>query len=79
MPRRTEAHPILPRERRREVAAILARGVVRWHRKARAEGCLSTAESPPMAKKSLEFPGETRLSASYGTRGLRPQDEGDDA
>ena len=79
MPRRKEAHPILPRDRRREVASILAKGVVRWHRKVKALGNVDAQESSPDARNCLEFPGETRLSASDGTRGLRLRDEGDDA
>ena len=65
-------------ERRREVAAILARGVIRWRKRARAAGIAPTPESPESHENGLELPGETRLSVSDGTRGLRLRHNGDD-
>jgi len=76
---RTEAHIMSPAERRREVAAILARGVVRLRRRNPTDGLTHAPESSPNPEKSLELPAETRLSGSHGTRGLRLRDEGDDA
>ena len=58
------------RDRRREVASILAKGVVRWHRRAKVVGLENAPESPVFAEKSLELPGETRLSVAGGTHGL---------
>ncbi len=79
MPRHIEPHPISPGERRREVVAILAKGVLQWHRKGRAEGLRSTPKSLPLTENGLEFSGETRLSVSDGTRGFTPRGDGDDA
>lgn len=79
MQRSTEAHFKSAEERRREVAAILARGVLRLRRVARIRGNIPTPESRDLSEKGLEFPGETRLSASDGTRGLRLRDDGDNA
>ena len=78
MPRRTETQYTSPDERRREVAAILARGVLRWRGQAGTEGIAPTPDgnSPD---SGLELSGETRLSVSDGTRGLRLRDVGDRA
>ena len=77
MPQRTELHPMSPGERRREVAAILARGVLRLRRIARIGGNMHAPESRNLPENGLELPGETRLSVSDGTRGLRLRDEGE--
>ena len=70
--------PVLsPVERRREVASILARGVIRWHRRAKTAGIIDTQKSPPSSKTRLELSGETRLSV--GTRGFTPRSDGDNA
>ena len=66
------------RDRRREVASVLAKGVVRWRRRARVVGLEVTRESPVFAEKSLELHGETRLSVAGGTHGLCPRDDGDE-
>ena len=79
MSRRLEANPLTPGERCREVAAILARGVLRLCRIARVGGNMPAPESSPEGRISLERVGETRLSVPYGTRGLRLRDDGDDA
>ena len=79
MPRRMEAQPISPVERRREVAAILARGILRLRRMARIGGIMHVPESQDLPENGLELPGETRLSVSDGTRGLRLRDDGDEA
>ena len=85
MPKRTDA-PLDPAERRRQVASILARGVVRWRRQMKATTISDAQESAPAGEKRLELSRETRLSVSDGTRGVTgetpippPQDDGDDA
>ena len=65
-------------KRRARIAAILARGVVRWRR----DPTISANKSPESSQSSrnvLEFLGETRLSAVSGTHGLSPRATGDDA
>jgi hypothetical protein len=69
MPNRTDA-PLNPAERRRQVASILARGVVRWRRQAKLTRLIDAQESAPAAENRLELSRETRLSVSDGTRGL---------
>ena len=61
-------------ERRAGIAAILAKGVVRWRR--RAQSARHPAESPPISETRLELSGETRLSVR--TRGFTPRGDGDD-
>lgn len=78
MPKRTDA-PLNPAERRRQVASILARGVVRWRRRVKTIGISDAQESPPAAENRLELSRETRLSVSDGTRGFTPRADGDDA
>lgn len=79
MPRRTEARPLSAQERRREVAVILARGLLRLHRIARLGGNTPAPESSPERENGLDSRGETRLSVVHGTRGLRLRDRGDNA
>jgi hypothetical protein len=78
MPSRTEA-PLSPVERRHQLASILARGVIRWHRRAKSASIIDTEKSAVSGETRLELPGETRLSVSDGTRGFTPRDVGDDA
>lgn len=78
MPKRTDA-PLDPAERRRQVASILARGVVRWHRHVKSTTTSDAQKSRPAAENRLELSRETRLSVSDGTRGLWPRDDGDEA
>ena len=78
MPRRTEVQPLSPDNRRREVAAILARGILRLRRNVRSGGNRHAQESQDSSENGLELPGETRLSVSESTRGLRLRDDGDD-
>lgn len=68
-----------PADRRREVASILARGVMRWRRRADTTGIIDDRNSAPGAQISLEVSGETRLSVGNQTRGLRLRDDGDHA
>ncbi len=67
-----------PSERRREVAAILARGVLRLRRITRIGVHLHAQKSQDLRENRLELSSETRLSVSQGTRGLRLRDDGDD-
>ncbi len=64
-------------DRRREVASTLARGVIRWHRRAKSAGIIDAQKSPPSSETRLELSGRTRLSV--GTRGFTPRSIGDDA
>ena len=66
-------------ERRREVVAVLARGVLRLRRIARTGGNMHAPKSRSLPENDLELPGETRLSVPDATRGLRLRDDGDNA
>lgn len=89
MPKQRADETLFPADRRREVASILAKGVVRWHRTRmttaglqadeHAAGHLDLRESESGHEISLEFPRETRLSVASGTRGLGPRVDGDEA
>ncbi len=77
MPRRTEAQCMPTGDHCCEVAAILAQGILRWRERPRAAEIVPPPE-PESPRKGLEFPRETRLSASRRTRGLRLRNVGDD-
>ncbi len=79
MPDYTEAPSMPPDERRREIAAILARGILRLRRIARIGGNMHAPESLNVPENGLELPGKTRLSVSDRTSGLRLRDDGDNA
>jgi hypothetical protein len=79
MPKQYADEHLSPADRRREVASLLAKGVVRWHRTARAGGKLDAQKSSPGREIGLELFRETRLSVVDGTRGLSPRDDGDEA
>ena len=79
MPKHHNDEHLCPVERRREVASILARGVVRWCRRAKAAGIIDAQKSRRGREIGLELSRETRLSVSDGTRGLWPRDDGDEA
>ena len=79
MPKQRADETLCPADRRREVASILANGLVRWHRTTRTAGHLDAQESSPRRKTGLELFRETRLSVVNGTRGLWLRDDGDDA
>ena len=79
MPARTELPSLSPSDRRREIAVILARGVLRWRRRFHTGGVKPTPDSPDSCDNHLELPGETRLSVSDGTQGLCLRDDGDNA
>lgn len=78
MPSRTDA-PLSPAERRRQVASILARGVIRFRRQAKSAAISDAQKSAPAAENRLELSRETRLSVSDGTRGFTVRADGDDA
>jgi hypothetical protein len=78
MPMRTEA-PLSPAERRRQVASILARGVMRWRRQAKLTGLVDAQKSASAGENRLELSRKTRLSVSDGTRGFTMRADGDDA
>ena len=79
MPSRTEAPSMPADESRREVAAILTRGVLRLRRVAQIGVRPDTPRSQNLPQNGLELSNETRLSVSDGTGGLRLRDEGDNA
>ena len=66
-----------PTDRLREVASILARGVVRWRKQVKS-GHLMPVSGPKNGPGiGLEVPVETSLSVSLDTRGLRLRHDGD--
>lgn len=67
---------LAPDARRREVARILAQGLLRWRRRMHAAGLEATGKNPG---NRLELSAETRLSVADATHGLSPRDAGDDA
>lgn len=77
MPSRTDA-PLEPAERRRQVASLLAHGVIRWRRQAKSTAIMHAQKSAPAAENRLELSRETRLSVSDGTRGFTMRADGDD-
>ncbi len=78
MPKRADA-PLNPADRRRQVASILARGVMRWRRHVKSTVISEARKSSPSAENRLELSRETRLSVSDGTRGFTMRADGDDA
>ena len=71
--------PLEPAERRKQVASILARGVIRWRRQAKSTAIIDAQESAPPGENRLELSRKTRLSVSDGTRGFTMRADGDDA
>jgi hypothetical protein len=65
-----------PADRRREIASILARGVIRWRRRAKAAGIIDAEKSAVSGETRLELSDEPRLSV--GTRGFTPWSDGDE-
>ncbi len=63
-------------ERRHEVADILARALLRLHRRARTTAIIPAQESQISGDIRLELTGASRLSASTG--GLTPPSDGDE-
>ncbi len=79
MPDHRECSTLSPDDRRREVASILAKGVIRWRKRARAARFMHAPQSSDPTEKGLEVSAETRLSVSDDPRGLWPRDDGDNA
>jgi hypothetical protein len=65
-----------PTDRCREVASILARGVIRGHKRAKTAGIIDAQKSAPGGETRLELSGQTPLSV--GTRGFTPRSDGDE-
>ena len=78
MPKQRADEHLSPADRRRAIASILAKGVVRWHRTARTAGHPDAQKSSPGRENGLELPDGTRLSVVNGTRGLSPRGDGDE-
>lgn len=69
---------LTPTGRLREVASILARGVVRGRKQVKS-GQIMPVPGPETAPRiRLEVPTETGLSVSPSTSGLAMRDDGDD-
>jgi len=66
LPFPSRAADLSPEQRRRQIAAILARGVLRYQRLVRRSASDSVAAEKPLelGQAGLEVPGETRLSVS---------------
>lgn len=79
MPCSQAAIPLSPDERRREIAAALAKGVVRYRRIAPFNEITEARSDEESTRTGLDFLGDTRLSVSHGTGGLGLPDEGDNA
>ena len=79
MPTHRELPDLSPDHRRRQVASILAKGVIRWWKRARTARFMHAPRSSPSTEKGLEVSAETRLSVPDDPRGLWPGDEGDNA
>lgn len=77
MPRTTEVQELSADVRHREIAAILARGVVRLRRVNQTNEARVVQNPALCLGTGLELSGETRLSVPKRTRGLRLRDEGD--
>lgn len=56
-------------QRRREVAAILAQGLLRYRRRAGLGMPAASSEIHPEAQNCLELPGESRLHVADGSAG----------
>jgi hypothetical protein len=76
MPTCTEP-TLSPADRRHQVASILAKGVIRWRKRAKSAGIIDAQKSPLGRKTGLELSRETSLTV--GTRGFTPRDDGDNA
>ena len=79
MPKHCPSHNLSATDRRREIASILARGVIRWRRRAKASGIIDAQKPTESGENGLELSRETRLSVADATRGFTPRNDGDDA
>ena len=78
MPKYISQPEVGPGDRLREVASILARGVVRWRKQVKAGQIMPVSGPENGPGIHLEVPAKTVLSVSPSTRGLRLRDDGDD-
>jgi hypothetical protein len=69
MPSVKAPESMTPDERRREVASILALGVLRFRRKAKLGLSATPAESHPQAENGLELSRGSRLHVAAGSAG----------
>jgi hypothetical protein len=69
MSTQSASSPLTGEQRRQAVAAILARGVLRYHRRIRRLDSGPGENSPDSSPEGLEVLGETRLSVSERTKG----------
>jgi hypothetical protein len=69
MPKVTLDSEMTPEQRRRAVAVILARGVLRYHRRISRLESGQPKNSPESSPDGLEVFGETRLSVSQCSAG----------
>ena len=78
MPRCNSQSDAIPADRLREVASILARGVVRWRKQVKAGRITPVSDQENAPRIRLEVPAKTVLSVSPSTRGLAMRVAGDD-
>lgn len=78
MPKRSFQPDLTSADRRREVAAILAKAVIRMRKRAASDATSPLPQFPESSKSGLANPAETRPSV-VRTHGLCLRDEGDDA
>jgi hypothetical protein len=69
MPKAKPNSDMSPEQRRRAVAVILARGVLRYHRRMHQLEVGQPKNLPDSSPAGLEVLGETRLSVSQCTTG----------
>lgn len=79
MPKPLPQLVLSPADCHREVASILARGVVRWRKQVKLGHFATDSEAEKPPKTGLATCFETPLSGSLNTRGLRLREDGDDA
>lgn len=70
MPKHREDEHLSSADRRREVASILAKGVVRWRRRTKTADTFDAEKSSPGREIGLELGRKTRLSVVNDTPGL---------
>ena len=69
MPRIHAPDSVTPEQRRREIAAILALGILRFRRMARLGLPATPPESSPQTQNRLEVSRESRLHVADGSAG----------
>ena len=68
-----------PPECRRQVASILAKGVIRWRQRAKAAGNFDAEESSLCRETPLDLARKMSLTVSDRTRGFTLRGDGDNA